>query len=139
MGSGLKSGRIRAALAPMKGKGVLGNRTNLGEAQRKGAQVQAEKADIFAAAMVPKIRAVLPVVKKSGWTKTLTEIAAALNKGDNQTLRGAGAQNLSHIAALLNEAGVKTARGGSWSSVTVRRVILRAHKLGLLDDTYLEQ
>ena len=130
------SQRIKAALAPMKGKGVLGNRANLAEAQRKGAQAQANSADQFAAAMVSKIRAVLPYVKISGLTKTLEEIAAALTKGDTENLRGrARARNLSHIAELLNEAGVKTARGGSWSSVTIKRLILRAHKLGLLDGT----
>ncbi len=120
----------------MKGKGLLGNRTNLGEAQRKGALVQAEKADGFAAEMVSNIRTVLPGVKISGKTKTLTEIAAVLTKGNTKNLRGrARAQNLSHIAHELNAAGVKTARGRSWSSVTVKRVILRAHELGLLEST----
>ena len=133
MSSSLISEKTKAALAPMKGKGVLGNRTNLGEAQRKGARAQAQKADTFAADMVPEIRAVLPGVKLEGGTKSLTKIAADLNKGDNQTLRGASAQKLSRVATLLNETGVKTARGGSWSSVTVKRVILRAYKLGLLD------
>ena len=124
----------KAALASRKGKGVLGNRTNLEEAQRKGAQAQAISADQFAEAMVTKIRAVLPHVRIVRRTKTLEEIASALTKGGTSNLRGRQkARNLSHIATLLNEDGVKTARGGSWSSVTVKRVILRAHKLGLLD------
>ncbi len=119
----------------MRGKGILGNRTNLGEAQRKGARVQAEKADGFAAKMVPNIRTVLPAIKFSGTTKTLTKIAVNLTKGDSSTLRGSQrAQDLSRIATVLNERGIKTARGGNWSSVTVKRVILRAHRLGLLDD-----
>ncbi len=134
MSSNLISEKTKAALAPMKGKGILGNRTNLGEAQRKGARVQAEKADVFAAEMVPNIRTVLPAVKFSGTTKTLTKIAVNLTKGDSATLRGSQrAQDLSRIATVLNERGIKTARGGNWSSVTVKRVIIRAHKLGLLD------
>ena len=57
-----------------------------------------------------------------------------LTKGDSATLRGIQrAQDLSRIATVLNERGIKTARGGNWSSVTLKRVILRAHKLGLLD------
>ena len=133
MSSNLISEKTKAALAPMKGKGILGNRTNLGEAQRKGARVQAEKADAFAAEMVPNIRTVLPAVKFSGTTKTLTKIAVNLTKGDSAAFRGNRAQDLSRIATVLNERGIKTARGGNWSSVTVKRVILRAHRLGLLD------
>lgn len=136
MSSSLISHKTKAALAPLKGKGILGNRTNLAEAQRKGTLVQTVRADKFAAAILPKIRAVLAWVTISRRTKTLEEIAAALTKGDVETLRGRQReQNLSHIAHELNAAGVKTARGRSWSSATVKRVILRAHELGLLDST----
>ena len=136
MNASLISQKTKAALAPRKGKGILGNRTNLAEAQRKGALTQAKKADSFAAEMVPNIRAVLPRVTISRQTKTLEEIAAALTNDEFQNRRGSQrARNLSHIAHELNQDGIKTARGAPWSSVTVKRVILRVHKLGLLDGT----
>lgn len=98
------SDRTKAALAVRKAQGVkMGNRTNLAEAQAKGAAVIKRDADAFAANVLPVIKQ----VKASGVT----------------TLHG--------IAAALNERGVKTARGGTWAAATVRNVILRTPALAM--------
>lgn len=93
----LISARTRAALAPMVGRGVLGNRTNLGEASAKGREILAAKADDFAANVLPVIR----------------EMQA----------KGASMRTM---ASELNDRNVKTARGGTWTAVQVSRILDRA-------------
>jgi DNA invertase Pin-like site-specific DNA recombinase len=90
--------RTRAALARKKARGaLLGNRTNLSEAQAKGAGANAKAADGFAAN-------VLPVVRQ---------------------IRAAGHTTLQAIADSLNARGVRTARGGAWHNSTVRNLLAR--------------
>src|SRR5579864_9201930 len=79
--------RTRAALAQKKAQGaVLGNKTNLPEAQAKGVAANKQTADAFAANVLPVIRQ----IEASGVTGH----------------RG--------IAAALNARGIRTARGGDW-------------------------
>ena len=90
--------RTRAALAAKKAQGaVLGNRTNLADAQAAGATANRAGADAFAAN-------VLPVVRQ---------------------IQAAGATTPRAIAAALNARGVRTARGGEWHGSTVRNLIGR--------------
>jgi len=92
------SERTRAALAARKRQGaVLGNRTNLAEAQKLGAARTAEEARRFAANVAP----VIHQVQASGIT----------------SLRG--------VAAALNARGVRTARGGRWAATQVGMVLAR--------------
>ena len=94
----LISERTREALARKKAQGaVLGNRTNLAEAQAKGAAATQERAAAFA-------RNVLPVIRE---------------------IQQAGTRDLRGIAAALNARGVRTARGGSWHQSNVRNLLLR--------------
>jgi len=91
--------RTKEALARKKAAGaVLGNRTNLPEAQKRGAAANALAADAFAAN-------VLPIV---------------------QQLQKAGIISLREIAAALNARGARTARGGSWHPTSVKRLLARA-------------
>jgi DNA invertase Pin-like site-specific DNA recombinase len=77
--------RTRAALAQKKAQGaLLGNRTNLGEAQAKGVAANRAVAAAFAAN-------VLPIVRQ---------------------IEAAGAKTHRAIAAALNARGIRTARGG---------------------------
>ena len=93
------SQRTRAALARKKAQGaLLGNRTNLGEAQRKGNDIQRAQADVFAASVMPVIR----------------------------QLQAQGITTVRAIAAALNERGVRTARGGDWHHATVYALMHRA-------------
>jgi DNA invertase Pin-like site-specific DNA recombinase len=95
----LISERTRTALARKKAQGgILGNRTNLPEAQAKGVDVIRANADSFAAN-------VLPVVEQ---------------------IRRSGATNPRAIAEALNARGVRTARGGQWHDSTVRNLLARA-------------
>src|SRR4051812_24250361 len=88
----LISARTKAALRQAKARGVeLGNRTNLGEAQAKGAAANRDQAERFAAN-------VLPIIKE---------------------VQATGATSLRAIAAALNARGVRTARGGQWAPQTV--------------------
>jgi DNA invertase Pin-like site-specific DNA recombinase len=90
--------RTRAALAAKKAQGaVLGNRTNLAEAQAKGVTINRAAADAFAAN-------VLPIVKQ---------------------IQAAGAATPRAIAAALNARGIRTARGGAWHDSTVRNLLAR--------------
>src|SRR5579864_7116513 len=83
----LISERTRLALAQKKAHGaILGNRTNLRDAQAKGAAANRAAADAFAANVLPVIRQ----IEASGVTGH----------------RG--------IAAALNARGIRTARGGDW-------------------------
>ena len=78
--------RIRAALAQKKAQGaLLGNRTNLPDAQAKGVAVNRAAADTFAAN-------VLPVVHQ---------------------IQATGATTSRAIAEALNARGIRTARGGA--------------------------
>ena len=91
--------RTKAALAQKKAQGaVLGNRTNLPDAQAKGVAANREAADAFAAN-------VLPIVRQ---------------------IQAAGATTFRAIAAALNDRGVRTARGGTWHDSTVRNLLARA-------------
>jgi DNA invertase Pin-like site-specific DNA recombinase len=90
--------RTRLALAQKKAQGaILGNRTNLPEAQAKGAAANRDGADAFAAN-------VLPIVRQ---------------------LQAAGATGFRAIARALNDRGVRTARGGDWHDSTVRNLLAR--------------
>jgi len=89
--------RTKAALAPMVGTGVLGNRTNLSEAQAKGQATNATKAAAFTAKMAPELLR----LKDQGMT-------------------------LDQIAAELNDREVKTFNGGSWHKSTVCRLLKAA-------------
>lgn len=90
--------RTRAALARKKAQGAkLGNRTNLAEAQAKGAEVLRATADAFAAN-------VLPIVRQ---------------------IQAAGVTSTREIAAALNARGIRTARGGDWHHTTVRNLLAR--------------
>jgi len=94
----LISERTREALSRKKAQGaVLGNRTNLVEAQAKGAAVTRERAAAFA-------RNVLPVVRE---------------------IQQTGTRDMRGIAAALNARGVRTARGGVWHQSNVRNLLLR--------------
>ena len=76
---------------------MLGNRTNLAEAQAKGADANREAADAFAGN-------VLPVVREP---------------------RAAGVTTARAIAEALNARGIRTARGGEWHYSTVRNLLSR--------------
>jgi DNA invertase Pin-like site-specific DNA recombinase len=92
------SERTRAALAARKRQGaMLGNRTNLTEAQALGAAQTAEGARRFAENVAPLIHQ----VQASGVT----------------SLRG--------VAAALNARGVRSARGGRWAATQVGAVLAR--------------
>ena len=91
--------RTRDALARKKAQGAqLGNRTNLAEAQAKGAAANAKDAEDFAANVMPIIR----------------------------QLQASGATSLRAVADALNARNVRTARGGEWSAMTVSRILNRA-------------
>ena len=95
----LISDRTTAALAAKKAQGAkLGNRTNLGDAQAKGATANRAAADAFAAN-------VLPVVRQ---------------------IQASGATTLRAIAEALNARGIRTARGGAWHAMTVQNLLARA-------------
>ena len=90
--------RTRAALAAKKAQGaILGNRTNLAEAQAKGADGNRAAADAFAAN-------VLPIVRQ---------------------IQASGATTGRAIAEALNARGIRTARGGAWHDSTVRNLLAR--------------
>lgn len=95
----LISERTRAALARKRAAGgVLGNRTNLREAQLAGAAVNKAAALRFAANVLPIIR----------------EIQAL------------GVTSHRSIASALIERGVRTARGGKWTAVQVGQLLRRS-------------
>jgi DNA invertase Pin-like site-specific DNA recombinase len=90
--------RTRAALAAKKVQGAkLGNRTNLGEAQAKGATANRAAADAFAANVLPVVRQ----IQASGIVSTRA------------------------IAEALNARGIRTARGGQWYGATVQNLLAR--------------
>jgi DNA invertase Pin-like site-specific DNA recombinase len=89
----LISSRTRDALAPMVGTGKLGNKTNLAEAQAKGAAGNVAASAAFAARVLPLI----------GRLKE-------------------GGLSLNEIAAQLNASSMPTMRGGRWTAKAVSRV-----------------
>jgi DNA invertase Pin-like site-specific DNA recombinase len=90
--------RTRAALAQKKAQGtVLGNRTNLPDAQAKGAAANRAAADAVAANVLPIIRQIV----------------------------ASGLTGHRAIAAALNARGIRTARGGAWHDSTVRNLLTR--------------
>jgi DNA invertase Pin-like site-specific DNA recombinase len=94
----LISERTRAALASKKAQGAaLGNRTNLGEAQQRGAASTRAAAGAFASNTLPIIR----------------------------QIEASGVSGLRAIAAALNARGIRTARGGGWHATTVRNMLAR--------------
>jgi DNA invertase Pin-like site-specific DNA recombinase len=95
----LISERTRAALAQKKAQGaLLGNRTNLAEAQAKGGDATRAAAEAFA-------RNVLPVIRD---------------------IQAKGAGSLRAIAAELTARNVRTARGGAWTAESVRTLLARS-------------
>jgi DNA invertase Pin-like site-specific DNA recombinase len=91
--------RTRAALAQKKAQGtILGNRTNLRDAQAKGVASNRKAADAFALN-------VLPIVRQ---------------------IQAAGLTTHRAIAQALNDRGIRTARGGEWHDSTVRNLLARA-------------
>jgi DNA invertase Pin-like site-specific DNA recombinase len=95
----LISERTRAALAAKKAQGaILGNRTNLADAQQLGRAAGRAAADQFAAN-------VLPIVRQ---------------------MQAAGVTTLQAIADALNARSIHTARGGAWHTSTVRNLLKRA-------------
>lgn len=90
----LISSRTRDALAPMVGTGKLGNKTNLAEAQAKGAAGNLAASAAFAARVLPLI----------GRLKE-------------------GGLSLNAIAAQLNASSMPTMRGGRWTAKAVSRVV----------------
>jgi DNA invertase Pin-like site-specific DNA recombinase len=90
--------RTKAALAALKAQGkVLGNRTNLNEAQAKGQAANREKAKAFAAKMRPIV-----------------------NQYRAQNMP------LAAIADELNKLGIKTALNGVWHQSTLSRLLKAA-------------
>ena len=90
--------RTRDALRKVKDNGtLLGNRTNLDEAQGLGRAVAVQKANQHA-------QNVLPVIEQ---------------------IRKAGVTSLREIAEALNNRGIQTARGGQWHAQTVARIVER--------------
>jgi DNA invertase Pin-like site-specific DNA recombinase len=95
----LISERTKQALAQKKAQGaLLGNRTNLAEAQAKSRAVQQQQAATFAAN-------VLPVVRE---------------------IQSSGISSLRGIARALTARGIATARGGTWDARQVSDLLARA-------------
>lgn len=95
----LISTRTKAALQAKRAAGaVLGNRTNLGEAQKLGAAANAQAAEAFAANVLPIVR----------------------------SIEAAGVTSLRGIAEALNNRGVQTPRGGTWHARSVGRLLERS-------------
>lgn len=93
------SERTRAALAIRKGQGaLLGNRTNLAEAQAVGAARTADGAQHFAENVAPLIH----------------------------QIRASGVTSLRSVAVVLNTRGVRTACGGRWAATQAGEVLVRA-------------
>ncbi len=92
---------IRQGQAHARDKGAhFGNPTNLGEAGQRGRESQVERADKFAAEILPTI----------------------------ENIRAEGTTSYNAIAMELNSQGVKTARDHLWAAMTVRRVVERGER-----------
>lgn len=90
----LISQRTRDALAPMVGSGKLGNKSNLKEAQAKGAAANAAASAAFAARVMPLISR----LADAGLSRRV-------------------------IADQMNISGMPTMRGGRWTAKAVSRVL----------------
>lgn len=92
------SARTAAALAAKKAQGVvLGNRTNLPEAQAKGVATNQAAAATRAANILPIIR----------------------------QIQDSGATTYRAIAEALNARGIPAPRGGVWQATTARNILVR--------------
>jgi len=97
------SARTKAALAAAKARGrklgwaIPGRQDEQLHAARKGVSVRMQRADAFAANILPIIR----------------------------DIEAAGVTTLKGIAEALNARGIKTARGGAWYATTVKNVMQR--------------
>ncbi len=90
--------RVRRGQAVARAHGVrFGNPTNIREAGGIGRATMAERADRFAADVLPVI----------------------------EDIRAGGITSLNGVAEELNRRGVSTPRGGRWAAMTVRRVVER--------------
>ncbi len=94
----LHAERVRRGQAAARERGArFGNPTNLREAGGLGRASMAERADRFAADVMPII----------------------------DDIRAGGVTSLNGVAEELNRRGVGTPRGGRWKAMTVRRVVER--------------
>ncbi len=90
--------RIRSGQAIARARGArFGNPANLRDAAARGHVAQAERADQFAATILPII----------------------------EGIRADGVTSSNGIARELTQRGVETARGGRWAAMTVRRIVER--------------
>lgn len=90
--------RTKDALAVRKAQGVLlGNRTNLSEAQAKGQATNAAKAAAFTVKLLPT------VTRMREQKMTMDEIAAELNRNETRTFNG-GTWHKSTVSRLLKAA-----------------------------------
>lgn len=96
----LISARTRDGLASKKGKGALGNKKTLAEAQAKGAARNQAAAIEFASKIMPTI--------------------SRLRVGD---------RSLNEVASELNALNVPTMREGLWTAKAVSRVISRVQQV----------
>ncbi len=93
--------RIRRGQEIARDRGArFGNPANLREAAVRGHVAQAERADAFAATILPII----------------------------EGIRADGVTSSNGIARELNERGVETARGGRWAAMTVKRIVERGDR-----------
>ncbi len=93
--------RIRKGQDLARAKGArFGNPTNLDEAGQKGRESQVERADKFAAEILPTI----------------------------ENIHASSVTSYNAIAMELNKRGVKTARGHLWAAMTVRRIVERGER-----------
>ena len=91
---------IRKGQGLARAKGVrFGNPTNLDEAGQRGRESQVERADKFAAEILPTI----------------------------ENIRAEGTTSYNAIAMELNKRAMKTARGHQYSAMTVRRIVKRGN------------
>jgi hypothetical protein len=86
------------AASEQRGRRPVGKSGKLDQAGLAGRAVQARAADVFAAGVLPNLRAV----------------------------RKAGASTLAEIAEALNERGIRSAGGGVWHRSSVRNLLARA-------------
>ena len=93
--------RIRMGQEIARARGArFGNPANLREAASRGHVAQAERADAFAATILPII----------------------------EGIRADGVTSMNGIARELSQRGVETARGGRWAAMTVRRIVARGDR-----------
>ncbi len=94
----LQGKRIRSGQAAARARGArFGNPTNIREAGGIGRATMTERADRFAADVLPVI----------------------------EDIRAGGVTSLNGVAEELNRRGVSTPRGGRWAAMTVKRIVER--------------